>query len=48
MNIPNSDLPHKIVHDFLDGKISWLVVVPQIIKLLYEDLLRRICISVVI
>ena len=48
MNISNSDLPHKTVHDLLDGKISWLAFVPQMTKLLYEDLLRRICISVVV
>ena len=43
MNISNSDLPHKIVHDLLDGKISWLVFVTQITKLLYEDLLAVLC-----
>ena len=45
MNISNSDLPHKIVPDLLDGKISWLVFVPQITKLLYEELLGRVWIS---
>ena len=48
MNISSSDLPHKIVHDLLDRKISWLVFVPQITKLLYEELLGRIWISVVV
>ena len=48
MNISNSDLPHKIVPDLLDGKISWLVFVPQITKLLYEELLGRIWTSVVV
>ena len=46
--IPCSGIPRWIVHNLLDGKVSCLVFVLQIVELLFEDLLRRICICGVV
>ena len=42
MKIPSLGFPCLVVHELLDRVVSCLVLVPQIIQQLYEELRREI------